>query len=183
MALSATLRQCTIELADIDRGIYETLEFRVAQHPSENPERLVIRLLARALAHEENLEFGRGLAAADEPALWVQGVQNDVSLWIDVGAPSADRLHRASKRADRVMVFTDKSAIGLKKEWGSRKIHGAQSIEVVYVPTELLGDLANSLGRQNKWVLTFSDGYLSIGVAEDTFEAQIERGNVAEACT
>jgi len=33
MALPATLRRFTITLADADRGVYETLDWRVPQHP------------------------------------------------------------------------------------------------------------------------------------------------------
>ena len=61
MAISSTLYRFQIELSDIDRGVYESLDWRVACHPSEDSERMVVRVLARAIAHEEGLEFGRGL--------------------------------------------------------------------------------------------------------------------------
>ena len=104
MALSSTIRTFTVELADVDRGVYETLDLRVAQHPSETVDRLTVRVLARCLAHEENLEFGRGLSEVEDPALWSTDNTGEVMLWVDVGAPSAERVHRASKRSARVMV-------------------------------------------------------------------------------
>ena len=82
MALTATIRNFVVELADIDRNIYETLEFKLAQHPSENLDRVVVRVLARALAHEESLEFGRGLSNVEEPTLWSKSPTGQIELWI-----------------------------------------------------------------------------------------------------
>ena len=36
MALSSTVYTLDIDLADSDRGVYETLALRVARHPSES---------------------------------------------------------------------------------------------------------------------------------------------------
>ncbi|MCA9681520.1 MAG: YaeQ family protein, partial [Myxococcales bacterium] len=57
MALSATIRRFTITLSDSDRDVYETLDLRVAQHPSESDRYVVARVIARALEHAEGLDF------------------------------------------------------------------------------------------------------------------------------
>ena len=180
MALGATVRNFAIELAHIDRNIYETIEFRLAQHPSENANRVVIRVLARALAHEEGLEFGRGLSNVEEPALWLKDPQGQIKLWIDVGAPSAQRLHRANKQADRVWVFTDKNTIGLKKEWGGQRIHRAEEIPIVLFPPTFTGALAESIEKQNQWALTITDGYLNVGYADKSVDTQLEQTTISE---
>ena len=90
-----------IRLADVDRGVYVDLDLRVAQHPSEDVPFLLTRVLARALEHEEGLDFGKGLSEADEPALWTRTGDGRVLLWIDVGSPAPDRLHRANKLAEK----------------------------------------------------------------------------------
>ena len=46
MALQATIYNFDIELADSDRGVYESLALRVARHPSESEDHLIARLLA-----------------------------------------------------------------------------------------------------------------------------------------
>ena len=46
VALTATIYNFDIQLADVDRGVYETLALRVARHPSETEEYLVTRVLA-----------------------------------------------------------------------------------------------------------------------------------------
>ena len=180
MALTATIRNFKVELADIDRNIYETLEFKLAQHPSEKLDRVVVRVLARALAHEESLEFGRGLSNVEEPALWSKSPTGQIELWIDVGAPSATRLHRASKQSKRVCVFSDKNTTGLKKEWGGQRIHQAQDIELVMFDPAFTESLAETIDRQNHWMVTVTDGYLNVGCNEKSFDCQLEKLAVAD---
>ena len=104
MALTATLYNFTIELADVDRGVYESLTLKVAQHPSETEERLVTRVLAYCLEQAEGIAFSRGISDPDEPAITVRDLTGTILAWIEVGAPDAARLHKASKAAPRVAV-------------------------------------------------------------------------------
>ena len=46
MALTATIYNFDVDLSDSDRGVYETVALRVAQHPSESDEYLIARVLA-----------------------------------------------------------------------------------------------------------------------------------------
>lgn len=46
MAQGATIYNFDVELADTNRGMYESLTLRVARHPSESEEYLITRLLA-----------------------------------------------------------------------------------------------------------------------------------------
>ena len=82
MALPSTIFRVSLQLADLDRNLYESLQTTVAQHPSETEERLVARLLAYALSYEPGLAFTRGVGAADEPDLWTKGPDGRVLLWI-----------------------------------------------------------------------------------------------------
>ncbi|MBV1861570.1 MAG: YaeQ family protein [Nannocystaceae bacterium] len=179
MALSATLHHFLIELSDIDRGVYESIELRVARHPSEDPSRVVIRVLARAIEHEAEMEFGRGLAEAEDPALWSRTPTGEVKTWIDVGVPSSDRLHRASKRSERVVVFTHKRRASLVQAWSSRKIHRAESIEVLQLDPALVDTLAESLERNVSWFVTIHEGLLSVAFGEQSVQAQLIRGTLA----
>jgi uncharacterized protein YaeQ len=71
VSLTATIHHFAIKLSDVDRGVYETLELKVARHPSEAQDHLVTRVLAYCLEMTEGLSFSRGLAEPDEPALSV----------------------------------------------------------------------------------------------------------------
>jgi uncharacterized protein YaeQ len=59
MALPATVHTIDIDLADSDRGVYETLALRVARHPSESEEYLVTRLLAYCCEYAPASSFAR----------------------------------------------------------------------------------------------------------------------------
>src|SRR5690606_29083397 len=133
VARSATVYRLNLELSDVDRGLYETLDFRVAQHPSEGEDRLVARILAYALLYEERLEFGRGLSTADEPDLEVRDLTGQLTLWIDVGTPSAERIHIASKKAKQVTIVCHKRPDALAREMTGRRIHNAETIAVLYL--------------------------------------------------
>lgn len=177
MAIASTLYRFQIEVADIDRNVYETLDLRVPCHPSEDEERLVVRVLARAIHHEEGLEFGRGLSNAEDAALWIRTNTGGVQLWIDIGLPSAERLHRASKHAANVSVYTHKLDNPLRKEWSSRKIHKAEAINIVRLPPDMVRDLAANIERTNAWYLTIHDGALSVsyGGGEHSLNGNIRR--------
>ena len=101
MALSATIYNFLIELSDIDRGVYETLDLRVARQPSETVEYMLIRILAYCLEYGEGIEFTQGVAAGNEPAIYLRDRTGRITAWIEVGLPDADRLHRGSKLAGR----------------------------------------------------------------------------------
>ena len=180
MAKSSTLYRFQIELADIDRGIYESLDLRVAQHPSEDAERMVVRVLARALAHEDGLEFGHGLSNAEDPALSLRSLTSEIEIWIDVGVPGAERLHRASKRAERVLVFTHKLETALRKEWSTRSIHGADRIEIYRLDPSMISVLAEGLARNVTWYLTVQDGGLSVSKGEVSVEGSVQKLSLAE---
>src|SRR5512140_37464 len=104
MALKATIYKATLQLADMDRGIYGDHSVTVARHPSETDERMMVRLLAFALNADYTLAFGAGLSTDDEPDLWRKDLTGSIKTWIDVGLPDEKRIRKACGRADAVFV-------------------------------------------------------------------------------
>ncbi len=172
-----------VELSDIDRGIYESLDLRVAQHPSEEEDRMVVRVLARALAHEEGLEFGRGLSNPEEPAMWAHGLTGQVSTWIDVGLPSAERLHKASKACSKLLVFSAKPTDSLLKEWRKRKIHKADDIQIHRLDPAFVEKLARHVDRRTTWYVTVQDHELSVSVGDLILESRVEEISLGRLCS
>src|SRR5688572_32559435 len=101
MAQGSTVHAFSVELADVDRNTYATLDLRIARHPSETPEFLLTRLLAYCLEYGEGIAFSDGVGAVDEPAVTVRDLTGQLTAWIEVGAPSVERLHRGAKAAPR----------------------------------------------------------------------------------
>ena len=176
MALTATVHRFEIGLSDVDRGVYETLDLRVAQHPSETPRFLLTRVLAYALSYEEGIAFSKGgISSTEEPPISVRDPTGTLRVWIDVGAPTAERLHKASKAAQRVALFTSTDLRQLRKEAASRPIHKVEAIDVWPLDTALLDAIEAKLGRTTKMDLTRNDGHLYITIDATTIEGPLER--------
>lgn len=180
MALTATIYRIKLELSDVDRGVYESLDFRIAQHPSEDESRLVARILAFALLHEEALEFGKGISEVEEPALWVKDLTGQILHWVDVGAPTAERIHIASKKAERVTIVCHKGEESLAREMTKRKIHKAGEIAVLYIEPAFIASLAKRLDRNAEWTLVHNDGELSITIGNDSYAGQVVRSQLPQ---
>ena len=106
MALKATIFKVDLALADMDRNHYADYALTLARHPSENDQRLMVRLLAFMRYADEQLAFGKGLSTDDEPDLWRRDLSGVIDLWILVGQPDERWLRKAAGRAARVAVFT-----------------------------------------------------------------------------
>jgi uncharacterized protein YaeQ len=180
MALGATIYRLEIALSDVDRGVYETLDVRAARHPSESMPYLLTRVLAYCLEYAEGIAFSKGLSTADEPAVWVKDMRGDLVTWIEVGTPSADRLHKASKAAPRVVVFTQHDPELVLKEARTKPIFKADRIELYAVPPSLLAALEPKIDRHTKLELVRTDGQLYITVAGTTLDAPLTRHSLRD---
>lgn len=173
MSKGSTLYRFKISLSDVDRSVYETLDFRVAKHSSESNDYLLTRVLAYALNFKGGLEFSQGLAVPDDPAIRLLGENGSISQWIDIGNPSARRLHKASKAAKAVRVYTYKDPDILIREAQGEDIHRAQEIEVFSIDHRFLETLASTLGRENIWTLIHNDGEIMITIGDETHSTPI----------
>jgi len=175
VALTATLYSFEIELAHVDRGIYESLAFRVAQHPSESPEFLLARVLAYCLEYTEGIQFSaKGLSDPDEPPLAVRDPTGALRVWIDIGVPEAARLHKAAKAAPRVVVYTHKEPARLVRLLAGERIHRSDALEIYGIDREFLAGWVSCLTRRMTCALTVSDGQLYLTIGETTLTGVIE---------
>ena len=177
MALTATIHVFTIDLSDSDRGVYESLELRVARHPSESPEYLVTRVLAYCLEYVDGIEFSKGLSDADDPAIAVRDLTGALRVWIDIGSPDAARLHRASKSVPRVVVFTHKDPVQLLRNLQGERIHRVESLEIYALDRALVAALAARLDRRLDLAVAISGGDLYLSIGKDTLTGSVTRVN------
>lgn len=176
MALTATVYHFTVNLSDVDRGVYEALELKVARHPSEADEYMVARVLAYCLEYTEGIAFSRGgLSDPDEPPLAVRDLTGALRAWIEVGSPDAARLHRAAKSAPRVAVYTHKNPAHLLKQLDGERIHRAENLELFALDRELVSGLAKRLDRRVTLDLSLSDGHLYATLAGATLSGELRR--------
>lgn len=175
MALGATLYNFDVDLADSDRHVYESLALRVAQHPSESEEYLIARVLAYLMEFAEGIEFSRGIADPDQPTIAVRDPTGGISSWIDVGTPSAARLHKASKAARRVAVYTHKDPAQFLKQLADERIHRAEALELYAIDRALVSALVARLERRVAFSVSVADRELYISIGTDTITGAVVR--------
>lgn len=173
MALNSTIIRFQIKLSDIDREIYETLELRVAQHPSESEIFLLTRVIAYALNIQEGIEFTPGISSPDDAAIYVKDLMGQIQTWIDVGNPSAKRLHKASKAAKKVKIYTYRDPQILLDEMKDQEIHNRKQIEIFALSPKFLNELASTLDRDNAWEFLQTQGELSITANDHSVQGEI----------
>ena len=157
MALTATVYNLRIELADIDRGVYEKLDLRVARQPSETVEYMLMRILAYCLEYGDGIVLTEGVAAGDEPAVMIRDLTGKITAWIEVGTPSPERLHRGHKLAGRAAVYTHRDARKLHKDLAAANIHRAADIPVHAFDQKFVEELAGLLERRSELSLSITE--------------------------
>jgi uncharacterized protein YaeQ len=175
VALTATIYNFDIDLSDNDRGRYESFALRVARHPSESEEYLVTRLVAYCLEHAAGIAFSSGLSDPDEPTLAVRDLTGAIVVWVEIGAPDAARLHKASKTAERVVVYTHKDPVQLARQWSGERIHRADRIELYSLDRAFVAAFAARLERRMAMTVSVADRHVFVSLDDATLDGALTR--------
>ena len=170
MALKSTIYKAQLQIADMDRPLYADHNLTLARHPSETDERMMMRLLAFALAVPADdlrgrLEFAAGLSDTDEPDLWQRDLTGDLVQWIEVGQPDERRLAKACGRAERVRLWAYASSVPIWWSGIENKVARLANLEVWQVPTEASRELAELAARGMQLQVTVQEGQIWVGDA------------------
>jgi uncharacterized protein YaeQ len=123
VALKPVIFKFRISLSDLNRDYYDTLNLTVAQHPSETTERMMARVLAYCINAQEFLSFTKGLSNIDDPDIWAKTLDEQISLWIDVGEPTTDRIKKACRIAQAVKVYSFNTKSDVWWDLGANKFN------------------------------------------------------------
>jgi len=146
VAIKPTIYKFRISLSDINRNYYDTLNLTIAQHPSETVERMMVRVLAYCINAQESLEFTKGLSAIEEPDIWVKTLDDQISLWIDVGEPAFERVKKATRLAKEVKLYSFNSKSDVWWDQGQSKLQQL-AISVYRLKWEEVQSLAALVAR------------------------------------
>ncbi len=178
MSTKPTIHRATIDLSDVDRGVYEKLQFSVAKADSETAQRLVVRLLAYCLCHEESIRFTGGVSSGDEPDVWVTqltpGMGERIKLWIEVGLPKAERLLKAARHCQRVILFAYGNN---RRQWEAdhrEELAQRDNITILGVDLKALARITDSIDRQINWSLTITGGTIYLTAGNEHVETTLE---------
>jgi uncharacterized protein YaeQ len=161
MAANATIYKAFINIANMDSNYYAEHNFTLAQHPSENDYRLMIRLVAFVLNANEDLVFCKGIAQDDEPDLWQKALDGDIKLWIDLGQPDEKRIKKACGRSEKVIIYTYQE--GSASAWfkqSAKFLNRFKNLSVVYLNVD--GEIEKLAKRAMTLQCNISDGELAL---------------------
>jgi uncharacterized protein YaeQ len=179
VALSSTIYNVSVDLSDIDRGVYLRIALRMALHPSESMEYMATRLMAYCLEYTDGIEMTAGLSDGHEPAIVVRDLTGRITAWIEIGLPDADRLHRASKLAQRVAVYTHRDPAILLGQLEGRRIHRAEDVAVYSFAGSFINDLAARIERRIEVSLSVTERHVYLDVGGHALSTTIERHPLA----
>jgi uncharacterized protein YaeQ len=175
VALSSTIYNVSVDVSDVDRGVYQSIALRLAMHPSETMEYMATRLLAYCLEYTDGIEMTAGLSDGDEPAIVVRDLTGRITAWIEVGLPDADRLHRASKLAARVAVYTHRDPRILMGQLDGRRIHRAEDVAIYSFAGTFIKDLAARIERRIEISFSVNEQHLYLDIDGHSLSTTIER--------
>jgi uncharacterized protein YaeQ len=176
VAPKSTIYHFSVDLSDMDRGVYQTFKLPVALHPSESLEYMVMRVLAFALEFNEGIQFSAGLGATDDPPLAVTALDGGYRAWIEIGAPNPERVHRAAKVAQRVAIYCHRSANIAYQQLSQESIYRAAEIPFYSFEESFISELTPLLGRRNELVLSRSEETVYVQLnGHDSVSALTER--------
>jgi uncharacterized protein YaeQ len=175
MALTSTVYNATVDLNDVDRGVYESFALRLAMHPSETMQYMATRLIAYCLEYTEGIAMTAGLSNGDEPAIVVRSLTGEITAWIEVGLPDADRLHRASKLAPRVAVYLHRDVQILLRQLEGRRIHRVEDLEIYSFSGPFINDIAERMERRVALAITVNEQHIYLDIDGVSLASVIER--------
>jgi uncharacterized protein YaeQ len=177
MALKATIFKAELQISDLSRNYYHDHSLTIARHPSENDERMMVRLLSFALHAHEDLAFAERMSTEDEPALWRKDMTGAIELWIDVGQPDGKRVRKACGRARQVIVYSF-SGRSADVWWNQvrKDLEGLKNLTVINLLSGAGPHLAKLAQRTMKLQCTIQDGQVWVTDNSATVHVDISRG-------
>lgn len=168
MAQQGSPRRFVIHLSHVDRGVYTELDLRVSQQASETDRFLLTRVFALCWLTRDDvdssLSFSKGgISTPEEPALSRVSLDGRLLVWCEIGSPSAERLHKASKSGAEVVLFTHHDPERQVEELRSSHIHRKEALEVYSLEPEFLDAVLADLDERGaNFELTIAENTLYV---------------------
>jgi len=173
MALTATIYNLSVDLADIDRGVYEKLDVCIARQPSETIEYMFMRVIAYCLEYGDGIVLTQGVAAGNEPAVLIRDLTGRVTAWIEVGMPDPERLHRGFKLAGRAAVYTHRDVQKVLAQLSAAKIDRLSAVPVYEFDRSFVDDIAALIERRSTLSISVTERELYLEIRGRMFIATI----------
>src|SRR4029079_8072618 len=108
-------------------------------------------------------------------AIAIRDLTGAITSWIDIGTPEAARLHKASKAAGRVVVYTHKAPKQFLKQLAGEKIHRADALELYAIDRALVDTLVARLDRRVAFSVSIAERELYVAIGTENLSGIVER--------
>ena len=167
MAANATINKALLNIANMDEHYYAEHNLTLAQHPSENDLRLMIRIVAFILNANDTLMFCKGISQDDEPDLWQKSFGDDIEMWIDLGQPDEKRIKKACGQSDKVIIYTFKES--LAQPWFEKiknSLSRFKNLKIIHLNID--GDIESLAKRAMNIQCNILDNELTLIAGDDS---------------
>lgn len=159
MAIKSTIYKADINISNMDTYYFAEHNLTLARHPSENEERMMIRVLAFALHASEQMAFTKGLSTDDEPELWQKSLSDEIEVWIDLGQPDEKRIRKGCGRAKQVLIYTYHYRSALTWwEQIKNKLSRFDNLTVIAIADESVKAMSKMVKRSMQLQFNIQDG-------------------------
>ena len=178
MALPAALYDFQVDLRHVDRSLEQSLQFKVARHPSETLERVWLRVLAFCWCWDERLSFGPGLSDPDAPDCASTDYTGQLTQWIRVGKAEPERVQKILDRNHAAQVTLLLDSPERLEEFAQAKLARAERLTVAAADPQLIRALAADESRRAKLILTIVGDHCYLDRGGQTLDGPLERGRI-----
>mgnify|MGYP003965437651 FL=1 len=167
MALKASIYKAEVQISDMDHNYYNDHQLTIARHPSENEDRMMVRLLTFIRHADESLQFTKGISTDNEPDLWLRSLSGEIELWIELGQPDEKRIRQACGRGKEVYLYLysgHSAEIWWKKMSG--KLATIGNLRIYNLPPHQRDELSILAHKSMTLQVTIQDGEIWISDGE-----------------
>ena len=158
MAQNATIYKAELQIANLDQHYYANHNLTIARHPSENEQRMMVRVLAFVVHASEHLSFCKGISTDNEPDLWQRSLTDDIELWIELGQVDEKRIRKACGRSREVYLYTyGGNSAHIWWQQLQNKVSSIDNLKVYNIPEEQVGQLSKMVARGMSIQATIED--------------------------
>jgi len=161
MAANPIIHKALLNIANMDKNYYNEHHLTLAQDPSEDDLRLMIRLVAFILNANDNLMFCKGRVQDDEPGLCQKSQDGNVEVWIDLGQPNKKRIKKICGQSERVIIYTFEE--NLESIWRKNIEHSLfhfKNLQIVHL--NIKGDIESLYRRSMNMQCNIFDNELTL---------------------
>lgn len=174
MSQGAQLFNFRIDITDIDNNNYGLITYKSVLHPSETLERMVVRSILFAAYNFRGVEFTKGVCVADEPDLWTKTTEGKIDLWIEIGLPGNERLHKICRDSNEVFLFLYGKAYNRYKcQKSIGNIHD-NNLKIYCLDDSVIDSISSYVLKNNHWAIIIEDNEITVINDDESYLLKME---------